>query len=70
MKRVDFASGLLFTSSLNKPQIGLRIYSRQSIMTSDSRFSSCKYSSYLEDEVTVGLVLILELPGRLVSHGG
>ena len=25
---------------------------------------------YLEDEVTVGLVLILELPGRLVSHGG
>ena len=39
-------------------------------MTSDSRFSSCKYSSYLEDEVTVGLVLILELPGRLVSHGG
>ena len=39
-------------------------------MTSDSRFSSGKYSSYLEDEVTVGLVLILELPGRLVSHGG
>ena len=39
-------------------------------MTSDSRFSSCKCSSYLEDEVAVGLVLILELPGRLVSHGG
>ena len=39
-------------------------------MTSDSRFSCCKYASYLEDKVTVGLVLILELPGRLVSHGG
>ena len=65
MERMDFASGLLFTSSLNKPQIGLKVN-----MTSDSRFSSCKCSSYLEDEVAVGLVLILELPGRLVSHGG
>ena len=70
MKRVDFTSGLFFTSSLNKPQIGLRINGRKAIMNSDLSFSSCKYSSYLEDEVTVGLVLILELPGRLVSHGG
>ena len=34
------------------------------------RFDCNAMEQYLEDEVTVGLVLILELPGRLVSHGG